>query len=240
MNRFHLLSLEEEETSAPTAPIQTTKDNKDTNKGAKTQDATVKKGGKAPARMERRSRGVSKGEGQKHQTVGKGSWGRHTDGALPEEGAAVADEATNDETAEPPKPAYKTVKQYLAEQEQHQKRLSQLPQLNVRHANEGVEMEDMEVVRKEAVAGNAATKKTTNLKEPVKKTLSLQELNKVLPPAERRPREQQESRGERREENDRRPRQNDDRRASQKTRDAPAKASVKIDLSDKTAFPSLA
>jgi hypothetical protein len=237
MNRFHLLSLEEEETSAPTAPIQTTKDTKET-KGAKTNDSTAKKSSKAPARMERRSRGLSKGEGQKHQTVGKGSWGRHTDGALPEEGAAAADETTDDETAEPPKPAYKTVKQYLAEQEQNQKRLSQLPQLNVRHANEGIEMDDMEVVRKEAVAGNTVAKKTASSKQPVKKTLSLQELNKVLPPAERRPREQQESRTERREEN--RPRQNDDRRTPQKTRNVPAKASVKIDLSDKTAFPSLA
>jgi hypothetical protein len=270
MNRFHLLSFEEEETSAPVAPIEHTK-------STASSGSVAKKSGKehkGPAKMDRHSRSGRKGEGEKHQNVGKGSWGRATDSALPEEERNVADEAIEGETAEVPKPAYKTVSQFLAEQEELQKRLSSRSQLNVRRANEGVEIDDMEVIRKgeqNLVIGKnpQAKKSAASPKEPVKKTLSLQELNKILPPAERRSHENKESRKEPREDkesregrprqdrskqdgnrrpqhadNDRRPRQDKDRRPQQneerRGNNNGQFKPAKIDFADKNAFPSLA
>lgn len=198
MNRFHLLSLEDEETSSLVAPEAAA-----TPRPSKSTEASmVKDVRKEIGRNDRKSRnGPRKGEGEKHQNVGKGSWGRPTDAVedvnahaedhVVEEGASVAEQQ---QTVEPPKPAYKTVSQYLAEQEEQQRRLATRSSLNVRRAHEGAEIDsDYEVVRKEEpvlrVGGNAHGKKiaSSNCKDSSSnKRLTLQELDKILPLAERR------------------------------------------------------
>lgn len=269
MNRFHLLSVEEDEGSAPIAVPETS------NKTPAAPTAPAKKpvarDSKEIGRNDRKSRGVVHRGGEKHSTVGKGSWGRHTDGAAPEStqaAEAVEEEAPEAEQPVAPRPVYKTVEQYLAEQAEQQRRLAALtttPQ--GRRANEGADIDsDLQVIRKESEVlqfGSAPVKKpaaAAPLKESANKRLTLQELNKVLPPAE--PRKENERPSTRRKDDSRparrdgdaprrdgdasrrpagdrasRPQGKDNRFADKKPSFA---ASAKIDLSDKNAFPSLA
>lgn len=242
MNRFHLLSVDEDESSAPVSvpePSNTTP-----SASATPAKKAVARDKKEIGRNDRKSRGVVHRGGEKHSTVGKGSWGRHADGAAPESNEdteAVEEAAPEAEQPAAPKPVYKTVEQYLAEQAEQQRRLTVLtttPQ--GRRANDGADIDsDLQVIRKESEVlqfGSAPAKKAAAAappKESTNKRLTLQELNKVLPPAEpRRDREprKEDERSTTRRKDDSRPARRDgdtprrDGDAPRRERDAPRRS----------------
>lgn len=149
MNRFHLLSLQEEEESVIIiAPAEPPKIIGELKPVSLQKSASAGSLGREPhkgvkreeARSDRRPRGTRKASGEKHETVGKGSWGRPTEGATLEEAATDAALAT-DENAIKVLPVaqtvYKTVQQYLKEQEEQKSRLQARSTLKPRRENEG-------------------------------------------------------------------------------------------------------
>lgn len=261
MNRFHLLALEDEESTTSTSPVAPVLPEPiDTKKVYNTQREGKNS---TPGKMERRPKGPRKGEGEKHQTVGKGSWGRPTDGALPEDECVeetdskpLTEEA---KTPSPPKPAFKTVSEYLAEQAEQQRRLASRNKIPVRNVTANSELDtELEIVHKSEMKSTLAadtivsSKKSTGTptitKETSMKRMTLQELNKILPRVEQqRPRQDAERPPRRDSNNDRpprkdggnhHPRQDNDRRFS--ITKPPTANLTKINLADKTAFPSFA
>lgn len=278
MNRFHLLSMDEEETSSPVAPAPAVPApaNASASHGEAKKVARKEPGS---GRNDRKSRSAPRKDGEKHRTVGRGSWGRPTDGALSAstetvEDAAVVEEEEEEEKKKkdekesenvaqaPPKPTYKTVNQYLEERAEQQRRLAARGTVSVRAANEGVDIDnDLQVLRREpevlivgakkapssTAASNAASK------EAGKSRLSLQDLNKILPPPasstpsrERSGRDSERSpRGSRPQHRLRESQDGDNRRRSEHRASGPKQARdgvkpARIDLSDSKAFPSLA
>jgi hypothetical protein len=254
MNRFHLLSLEDEEDSAPAVPVASVSASTPV---VHKKTAEEHKAGKvaSASRMDRRSRGPRKGEGEKHQTVGKGSWGKAIDSNTTENVAEqVGEETEAGEAAQPrePKVVYKTVTEYLAEQATAQKR-RELPA--VRRANEGAEIDaEMEVVHK-ADQPSTPIKKISAKEQPSTKRMTLQELDKILPKGRDQPRQREERRDNR--DREQRPRDGlrSDRKDNRSPRDAHEKGSrpdykakqpysgtktATVNLSDKSAFPALA
>lgn len=281
MNRFHLLSVDGEETTGPAATTAKASHAGGAALAASTAAAASKKAGprggnRDGGRNDRKSRGAPRrpeGE-EKHYTVGRGSWGRRTDGAMPEgtegeaeteETVAVAEgEEQSSTPAAPPKPVYKTVAQHLAEQAEQRRGLAaRTSQPQTRQANEGAKLDsDLQVLRKETEVlqfGPGPAKKNSTLaagsaaapKESTTKRLTLQELTKTAPAAsEARPDRRRDDASARRDEGavggrTGRPQGGDkERRFADKKDAAPPlstpTATKKVNLSDKTAFPSLA
>lgn len=261
MNRFHLLSIEDENSSDTTVPTATDLvANNPADSPAKTpsRHGTNKHGKQEGGKFDRRPKGPRKGEGEKHQTVGKGSWGRPLDNAVGISADTATDELAGGEAKVPEqeetvKFAYQTVSEYLAAQQSAQQRLVNLCSVSARCANEGAEVEDMEVIKKSddiLVIGNHATSsKKFSAFIPSKessgmKKLTLQDLNKVLP-----------LNVPRTERNDRAPRRESDRKREQSrlhgrerrrfgrendNQRHPFNKGPIIDIKDEAAFPTLA
>lgn len=202
MNRFHLLSLDDENTSTPVAPAPAAAPASAFDAKSSVKKAIRKEAG--TGRNDRKSHSAPRKDGEKHRNVGKGSWGRPTDGAIPEPEESVAveevagavdDEAAKPEAPEPPKPVYKTVNQFLKEQAEQQRRLAARSTVSVRSVNEGAEIDnDLQVVRKDDQVMIFGAKKTApntlsvpnTLSAPKasgKSRISLQDLSKILPQA---------------------------------------------------------
>lgn len=201
MNRFHLLSLAEDgdaevkasvpspvmATSLPTPPeVSPTK-----------QLHAGKAKPKQESRLDRRPRGPRKDESERHQVAaGKGSESRSLD-ALAAEPEGEPTTVDGEATMTQPRPVYKTVKQFLAEQEEQQRRLHSIKATaNPRRPNEGSEgVEDMEVIKKSNdvfTVGATLAKKGTSSSGAQKGSniirMTLQDLNKAVPAtANRRP-----------------------------------------------------
>lgn len=194
MNRFHLLSLDDENTSTPVAPAPAAAPAPAFDAKSSVKKAIRKEAG--TGRNDRKSHSAPRKDGEKHRNVGKGSWGRPTDGAIPEPeepvaveevAGAVDDEAAKPEAPEPPKPVYKTVNQFLKEQAEQQRRLAARSTVSARSANEGAEIDnDLQVVRKDDQVMIFGAKKTApnTLSAPKasgKSRMTLQDLSQILP-----------------------------------------------------------
>jgi len=166
MNRFHLLVNEQEEDGGyetmitKPAPVESVVTSKNVKKVEPAKASPVKKEVASPAKAssrtsgpnDRRSRGPRRDEGQKHQTVGKGSWGRPIEEVKTAEEpvSPVEAEGETTEVAEAKeekvekKVQYKTVQEYLKEQEEQRRKLQATRA--TRHANEGIEVDTERVV----------------------------------------------------------------------------------------------
>lgn len=198
MNRFHLLSLAEDgDTVSGRSPVVTTFLPTPPEVSPTKQPHASKAKSTQESKPDRRPRGARRDEGEKHQVATeKGPASRSLDaGVIETEGEPKAVEGET--TTTQPRPVYKTVKQFLVEKEEHQRRLQSINStVNPRQPNEGSEGVDaMEVIKKSneiftvgaTVARKGISSNSTQKGNSVIR-MTLQELNKAVPIAtSRRP-----------------------------------------------------